>query len=62
MDRKNELVALLKKSEPKPERKTYSLRIDKELFDRVELLTANGENLNTVLASLIEIGLLELGK
>lgn len=59
-DAKASLIAALQSD--KPARKTYSLRIEPEDFERVEAMAAKtGKNINEILNLLIKFGLDEMG-
>lgn len=61
---KEALINFLKTGEAKREKKAYTFRTDKEIFDRIEAISEESgiKNLNTVINALIEIGLAEYNK
>lgn len=61
--KKAELIALLKGNTGKKARKTYSLRMDGDVFEKIEAIAAKGDsNVNDILNALIELGLAEFDK
>lgn len=62
---KTELIKVLKgAANKKAEKKAHTLRIDSEIFEKIEEISESSgiKNINTVLVTLIEIGLAEYNK